>query len=41
MNFFVDVWEIILKFGDKLLIGVGNTMLIALVGTLVGLLIGL
>ena len=41
MEFFVDAWEIVLKYGDKLLIGVGNTMLIALVGTLIGLLIGL
>ena len=41
MEFFENVWEIVLKYGDKLLIGVGNTMLIALVGTLIGLLIGL
>ena len=41
MNFFVDIWEILCKYGDKLLIGVGNTMLIALVGTVIGLLIGL
>ena len=41
MEFFVDIWGILLKFWDKLLIGVGNTMLIALVGTLIGLLIGL
>ena len=41
MEFFSDIWEIILKYGDKLLIGVGNTMLIALAGTIIGLLIGL
>ena len=41
MKFFVDIWEILCKYGDKLLIGVGNTMLIALVGTIIGLLIGL
>ena len=41
MNFFADIWEILCKYGDKLLIGVGNTMLIALVGTVIGLLIGL
>lgn len=41
MEFFADVWAIVLKYGDKLLIGVGNTMLISLIGTVVGLLIGL
>lgn len=41
MEFFSTVGEILAKYADKLLIGVGNTMLIALAGTLIGLLIGL
>ncbi len=39
--FFKDVWNILKEYGDLLLKGVGNTMLLALVGTLAGLLIGL
>lgn len=41
MNFFVQVWEIVTKYYPYLLKGMGVTMLIALVGTLAGLVIGL
>ncbi len=41
MTFFKDVWSIITTNYRFLLRGVGNTLLLALVGTLVGLLIGL
>lgn len=41
MTFFVDVYKIFVKYFPKLMEGVGNTMLIALVGTLIGLVIGL
>ncbi len=41
MQFFIDVFNIIKDYWRFLLKGIGNTMLIALVGTLVGLLIGL
>ena len=41
MSFFADVGKIIANNWDLLLKGVGNTMLIALVGTLAGLVIGL
>ena len=41
MSFFADVGKIIANNWDLLLKGVGNTMLIALVGTLAGLAIGL
>ena len=41
MSFLNDVAQIFVKYYPQLLSGVGNTMLIALVGTLVGLLIGL
>ncbi|MBR2370613.1 MAG: amino acid ABC transporter permease [Clostridia bacterium] len=41
MNFFVQVWEIVVKYYPFLLKGIGVTMLIALVGTVVGLIIGL
>ena len=41
MSFFADVGKIIADNWDLLLKGVGNTMLIALVGTLAGLIIGL
>lgn len=39
--FFTDVWNIIKDYWDLLLKGVGNTMLLALTGTLFGLVIGL
>ena len=41
MAFFKDVWKIVTEHGDLLLRGVGNTLLIAVIGTLAGLLIGL
>ncbi len=41
MSFFVQVWEIVVKYYPFLLKGIGVTMLIALVGTVVGLIIGL
>ena len=41
MSFLNDVAQIFAKYYPQLLSGVGNTMLIALVGTVVGLLIGL
>ncbi|MBO5788728.1 MAG: amino acid ABC transporter permease [Clostridia bacterium] len=41
IQFFIDVWEIITNYGELLLQGVGNTLLIALVGTVFGLIIGL
>ena len=41
MNFFVQVWEIVVKYHTQLLKGMGMTLLISLVGTLIGLVIGL
>ena len=41
MSFLRDVWNILIKFYPQLLSGIGNTVLIALVGTVAGLLIGL
>ena len=41
MSFFVDIWDIILKYYPYLLRGMGVTLLISLVGTVVGLIIGL
>ena len=41
MSFFQDVINIVAKYYPQLLSGVGNTMLIALTGTVVGLAIGL
>ena len=41
MSFWTDVWNIFRIYYPQLLQGVGNTMLIALTGTLAGLLIGL
>ncbi len=41
MQFFIDVFNIVKDYWKFLLQGIGNTMLIALVGTLAGLLIGL
>ena len=41
MSFLKDVFNIFVKYRMQLLAGVGNTMLIALTGTIVGLLIGL
>ena len=41
MSFFRDVLNIITKYYPPLLAGVGNTMLIALTGTVAGLVIGL
>ena len=41
MTFFTDVWNIVCKYYPQILGGVKNTMLIALVGTVAGLLIGL
>ena len=39
--FFVQVWEIVVKYHSYLLKGMGTTLLIALIGTIVGLVIGL
>ena len=41
MSFLNDVLQIFLKYSPQLLQGIGNTMLIALTGTLAGLAIGL
>ena len=41
IDFFADVWEILNEHSEFLLRGVGYTMLIALVGTIAGLIIGL
>lgn len=41
MQFFTDVWNILIKYYPNLLSGVGCTMLIALTGTVIGFLIGL
>ena len=41
MEFFTDVYHIVVTYYDSLLKGVGYTMLIALTGTIAGLLIGL
>ena len=41
MSFFQDVIQIVVKYYPQLLRGVGNTMLIALTGTVAGLAIGL
>ena len=41
MNFFTQVWQIIVKYYPFLLKGMGMTLLISLIGTLVGLVIGL
>ena len=41
MQFFVDIFNIFKNYWNYLLLGVANTMLIALVGTVAGLLIGL
>ena len=40
MNFLRQVWEIATRYRVQLFSGVGVTMLIALTGTLAGLLIG-
>lgn len=40
-QFFVDVWQILVKYWPFLLKGIGYTMLIALTGTVAGLAIGL
>ena len=41
MSFFQDVVNIVIKYYPQLLSGVGNTMLLALTGTVAGLVIGL
>jgi len=41
MKFFVDIWNILLKYYPYLLRGMGITLLISLIGTVVGLVIGL
>ena len=41
IEFFTDVWDILTEHSEFLLRGVGYTMLIALVGTIAGLIIGL
>lgn len=41
MQFFVDIFNIFKNYWNYLLMGVANTLLIALVGTVIGLLIGL
>ena len=41
MEFLKDIYHIVLDYWPQLLRGVGNTMLIALTGTVAGLLIGL
>ncbi|HAH93716.1 MAG TPA: amino acid ABC transporter permease, partial [Dielma fastidiosa] len=40
-NMIVDAWNVFIKYKSLLLIGVRNTLIVALIGTLVGLLIGL
>lgn len=41
MSFFKDIADIVINYRRELLLGVGNTMLIAITGTLFGLVIGL
>ena len=41
MNFFEIIGKIIEKYWKQLLLGMGNTLLIALISTLLGLLIGI
>ena len=41
MNFFIEVWELLLEYYPNLLRGMGLTLLISLIGTLIGLVIGL
>ena len=41
MEFFNEVWDIVVRYHKQLLSGLGYTMLIALVGTVIGLIIGL
>lgn len=41
MAFFQDVWNILIQYYPKLLQGIGNTFLISIIGTLIGLFIGL
>ena len=41
MTFFQDVWNILVKYYPQLLQGIGNTLLISLIGTVAGLLIGM
>ena len=41
MEFFVQIWNIVVKYYPHLLKGIGMTLLISLVGTLIGLVIGL
>ena len=41
MEFLTEVWEIVVKYRDLLLDGLGYTMLIALTGTIFGLIIGI
>ena len=41
MSFLQDVLNIVIKYYPQLLKGVGNTMLLALTGTVAGLVIGL
>lgn len=41
MNFLTEVWEIVVKYRELLLSGLGYTMLIALTGTVFGLVIGI
>jgi len=41
MTFFVQIWQIVIKYYPHLLKGIGMTLLISLVGTLIGLVIGL
>ena len=41
MEFFNEIWDIVVRYHKQLLSGLGYTMLIALVGTVIGLIIGL
>lgn len=41
MQFFIDVWQILVKYYPYLLRGIGYTLLISLIGTVIGLFIGL
>ena len=41
MEFFVQIWNIVVKYYPHLLKGIGMTLLISLAGTLIGLVIGL
>ncbi len=41
MTFFIDAWKILTDYYPQLLLGIGNTLLLSMTGTGIGLLIGL